>query len=83
MKISNFDFNADYELILDTLMYKIRQIFARISLELSILIKRGGVRRKLNIQRNSTQIRVNISQGHLHFLDHTHVNLAQCTLLSE
>jgi len=42
MKTSNFDINVDYELILDTLMYKIRQIFARISLELSILINARG-----------------------------------------
>lgn len=42
METSNFGINADYELILDTPMYKIRQIFARISSELSILINAGG-----------------------------------------
>jgi len=39
---SDFANNADYALIFDTSMYKIRQIFARISLELSILINASG-----------------------------------------
>jgi len=49
-------------------MYKIWQIVARISLELSILINVRGKEKIKYAAQLGAQIRVNILQGHLHLL---------------